>query len=241
MGAVAMELDTAAFQTDAFAAARTGRRGAFQPQHLKYICTAIDFALFGAAIATATAWVGAAPHDLYRLAQVFVGALLLTVFSGCCRIFQAHDPLTLIRSSGSVHLMRAVTCFGAPPLLALLVCMPFLGSADPVVHGFITWLKYLAVISLAFGTLSRAVFLLVYPRASDRIFTPQRIAIVGSGETARRMMRWVRLTAPGLVEIVGVFDDRNRQRVAGSDVAGHIRGNTADLIELISARRSTRS
>jgi Undecaprenyl-phosphate glucose phosphotransferase len=64
------------------------------------------------------------------------------------------------------------------------------------------------------------------------LFTPQRIAVVGSGESAARLIRWVELTAPGLFEIIGVFDDRDSRRTVSSSVAHKIRGNTTDLIEL---------
>jgi len=47
------------------------------------------------------------------------------------------------------------------------------------------------------------------PRLARSLFTPRRIAVVGSGESAARLIRWVELTAPGLFEIIGCSTDRD--------------------------------
>jgi Undecaprenyl-phosphate glucose phosphotransferase len=56
--------------------------------------------------------------------------------------------------------------------------------------------------------------------------------VVGSGEAARRLINWIEVTAPQMVQVIGVFDDRGRDRTSGSELAGRLRGDTADLIRL---------
>jgi Undecaprenyl-phosphate glucose phosphotransferase len=208
----------------------------FQPQHLAYLSWLFDLVLFAAAGLSAAFWpdtgTGTSAGSLYRLSQVLTASLLLIAFLTGCRLGKLHDPLNLVRATPLRHVLKASLCFGVPPLLALAICLPYLGNAETEVHDFLLWISRFALLGVLFAVLSRIAFFLALPLISVRILTPQRIAIVGAGESARRLIGWLEATSPNLFTIVGVFDDRDRERTARSGVAGLIRGNTTELIEL---------
>jgi Undecaprenyl-phosphate glucose phosphotransferase len=217
---------------------RREQRGLLQPQQLRYLSIALDLLLFCGA-----GWLAAwrapasdlsyiAPSELYGLSQFLASALFLVLFLGLCHVTRAQSVSVLFRDPAPAQLVRALVCYGAPPFLALLACLPFYGTSDPAVQHFIGWLKWFAVTAAAAGFLSRAAFVLAYSRLSSWMCAPQRIAVVGSGEAARRMIQWVKNSSDGVVEIVGVFDDRVAKRSSEPGVSEQVRGNTSDLIEL---------
>jgi Undecaprenyl-phosphate glucose phosphotransferase len=108
----------------------------------------------------------------------------------------------------------------------------FIRSGETEVHHLISWLLWFEVIGVAATIAAHSFFQLVRPMLSGRTLARQRIAVIGSGESAARLIEWVELTAPGLFEMIGVFDDRDGRRTRNSSVAHQIRGNTADLVEV---------
>jgi Undecaprenyl-phosphate glucose phosphotransferase len=227
-----MELDSLALRADSAPATKRHPGTGLQPQHLAMISTGIDFVLFLGAAALSASWTVPAFHGLYSLAQVLATALLLVIFLTACRVTKVHRPGVLMLDSAIAHLAKATTAFGLPPLLALAVSLPFFASADPSVQSFLAWLKTFLVAAVGFAFASRGVFFLVFPRVTARMISPQRVAIIGSGKAARRMVDWLEASTPRLISIIGVFDDRGHDRTASTDVAAYIRGNTHDLIEL---------
>jgi len=226
-----MELDSTTVETAGVTLADGRRRGGIQPQHLGYLGVTVDLLLFAAAIMLAAWSMGPASSDLYRLARIFAGTLLLVLFPALCLLGRIHDPRTLARVSISGYFLRTIACFSLPPLFALAVCTPFFSGLDPETRRLITWLEYTAAAAATFAVLSRIALFAVMPAAQGRLVAPQRIAVVGSGESARRLIRWIEATSPRLVRVMGVFDDRDRKRTSDSEVAALIRGNIADLIE----------
>jgi Undecaprenyl-phosphate glucose phosphotransferase len=207
------------------------RWAGLRPQHLASIAIVVDSILFLAAGLIAAARVAAAPSSFFVLAEVLTTALLALLFVIFCRIARLHDPLLLWRDRFTEQLVRAMVCFGAPAIAALLIALPFSNPADAATHHFIGWLRWFAALSLGFAVASRLLVLPLWPRAMARVFVPQRVAVVGSGEPAKRLIQWIEQTAPQLVDIVGVFDDRGPDRTSGSEIADMVLGPTANLIE----------
>jgi Undecaprenyl-phosphate glucose phosphotransferase len=159
-------------------------------------------------------------------------ALLYVLFGVCCHLAKLHDPQTLTGKSPIAHSLKATLCFGAPPAAALLLSLPFMTADDDAVQAFVIWLSYFALAAVALALLSRALFHVMFAAFNGILFVPQRIAIVGSSETSRRLIRWIQATNPHSVQVVGIFDDRSRRRLGEPEAAGPVSGSTADLIAL---------
>jgi Undecaprenyl-phosphate glucose phosphotransferase len=61
--------------------------------------------------------------------------------------------------------------------------------------------------------------------------TGHRVAVVGSGEPAQRLIEWLHANAADIVRVVGVFDDRRGREPDRVGLSGLIRGTTQDLID----------
>jgi Undecaprenyl-phosphate glucose phosphotransferase len=228
-----MELNNPAVHAGHFGRTPTaGRVRGFSPQNVRLLGVAIDFSLFVLAIVAVAVWMGNDPTDLYRVAQIFIGALLMALFSGACLLARLHEPRVLARNSVATHFLKAAACFAVPPAVTMLVCTPFVGHGDPNVDRLAAWLGYSTVAAGAMAIGTRAILFGGLASASRRLVVAQRVAVVGSGETAARLIRWLEVTEPRLVEVIGVFDDRRRDRLADGNLAALLRGSTADLIEL---------
>jgi Undecaprenyl-phosphate glucose phosphotransferase len=228
-----MDLNNPAVHAGQFGRTTAGSRvRGFSPQNVRFLGVGIDFSLFVIAIVAVALWMGPEPTDLYRVAQIFIGALLMAMFAVACLWTRLHEPRVLERMPIAAHFLKAVICFGAPPAITMLVCTPFVGHGDPNVDRLATWLGYAAITAAAIAILSRGVLLGGLAGASRRLVAAQRIAVVGSGESAGRLISWLEFTEPRLVEVVGIFDDRSRDRIAENALAPKVLGNTTDLIEL---------
>jgi len=227
-----MELNNSTVHAAApFGSTTAGPVRGFSPQSVRFLGVGVDFSLFVAAIVAVAIWMGPEPTELYRVAQIFIGALLMAIFATICLVTRLHEPRVLARMSAAAHFLKAAVCFGAPPAMTLLICAPFIGHNDPSVDRLAAWLGYAAVTATAVAIFSRAALLGGLAGASKRLISAQRVAVVGSGESAARLIRWLEATEPRLVEVIGVFDDRGRDRIADHKLAQMIRGNTIDLIE----------
>jgi putative colanic acid biosynthesis UDP-glucose lipid carrier transferase len=211
-----------------------GRESAslIQPQQIGYLSTLIDLGLFvGSGV---VAWVksGMPASDFAHLAVLAVMALVSVVFLGICRALRVHDPLTLLNATGLARIPRNALCAALPVLIPLAMSLPLLGSKDPLAEHFIAWLSWFVMLSTASSVAAHSVFQAIRPVLRQSILARQRIAVVGSGESAARLIHWIDSTAPGMFEVIGVFDDRDSRRTLESPVANKICGNTGDLIEL---------
>jgi Undecaprenyl-phosphate glucose phosphotransferase len=213
-------------------ASTPGSAGRLQPQQLGYVSLILDLGLFFGAGA-ASWWVAhVASADIYRLMALGITGMACIVFLGICRLLRVHDPLLLLQGTALSRLPRMIVCAGLPLLVPLVTSLLFIRSSETEVHRLISWLLWFELIDVAAMIAAHGFFQLVRPILSGRILARQRLAIIGSGESAARLIKWVELTAPGLFEIIGVFDDRDNRRTLGSSVAHQIRGSTADLIEV---------
>jgi putative colanic acid biosynthesis UDP-glucose lipid carrier transferase len=228
-----MDLNNTAVHAGNFGRTTAGSRvRGFSPQNVRLLGVGIDFSLFVIATVGVALWMGQEPTALYRVAQIFIGALLVAMFAAGCLLARLHEPRVLARATVSTHFLKAIACFSAPPALTMLVCAPFVGHGDANVDRLAAWLGYAAVTAAAVAILSRTVLLGGLAGASRKLVVAQRVAVVGSGEAASRLLRWLEVTEPGLVEVIGIFDDRSRDRLAENVLAPLVRGSTADLIEL---------
>jgi Undecaprenyl-phosphate glucose phosphotransferase len=90
------------------------------------------------------------------------------------------------------------------------------------------WVMFLAI---AFVILHTSItYVLRYWRNKGVLV--QKIAIVGAGKHADLLMNWLKLAHPHLIEIVGVFEDRNGERAAELPLRHLVRGTIDDLLDL---------
>jgi Undecaprenyl-phosphate glucose phosphotransferase len=210
----------------------TGTNARIQPQQLGYLSLVADVALYVGSGVAAWIWLDPTPSDMFKLMALTTLALTFVIFTACCRAFKIHDPLALLHAGALPSMAKVIVSAGLPALIPLLVSLPLAKSNDVAVHDFIRWLLTFELLAVSTVAAAHGVFHAARPHLARTVFTPRRIAVVGSGESAARLIRWVELTAPGLFEIIGVFDDRDSKRTVSSSVAHKIRGNTTDLIEL---------
>ena len=210
----------------------TGTVARIQPQQLGYLSLVVDVVLYVGAGIAAWIWLDPLPSDMFKLMALTTLALTFVIFTACCRAFKTHDPLVLLHSGAPSSMAKVIVSAGLPALIPLLISFPLAKSNDAAVRDFIGWLFVFELLAVSAVTAAHGAFHAARPRLARSLFTPRRIAVVGSGESAARLIRWVELTAPGLFEIIGVFDDRDSRRTVSSSVAHKIRGNTTDLIEL---------
>jgi len=128
--------------------------------------------------------------------------------------------------------LRATGCYALPPLATLLVALPALRGQDPVVTDFVLWLATFTVAAAVLAIGSRQTFALALPALRAGVLAPRRIAVVGSGEAAARVIHQMATIAPELFQLVGVFDDRGGDRRSSSAVASLVRGDTVALTGL---------
>lgn len=224
--------DTVAGSASPFSGSAAGRVRGFSPQNVRFLGAGIDFSLFVIAVIGVAAWMGPSQTGLYRVAEIFIGALLMAMFAALCLLTRLHEPRVVARMSATLHFVKALVCFGVPPAVTLLVCIPFVGNGDPSVDRLANWLGYATLSTASIAILSRAALFGGFSGASRRLVAAQRVAVVGSGESANRLLNWLEVSDFGLVEVVGVFDDRSRDRLVDSALGQLVCGNTADLIEL---------
>jgi Undecaprenyl-phosphate glucose phosphotransferase len=212
------------------ASARRSVRGGLQPQQVSYLSLLIDFVLFAAA--GAIAWATTVDGTSLAIEAASSFAQMLVVFLICCRVAKLHDPLQLLHMSALERLPRVALCAGLPAAIPLATTLPFMMAGATEVSGFVSWLLVFEAAAVGLALTAHGFFDAMKPVLSKRILARQRIAVVGAGESAARLIRWIERTAPGMAEIIGVFDDRDRERIGASTLAHQVRGNTADLIEL---------
>jgi Undecaprenyl-phosphate glucose phosphotransferase len=244
-----MELHGTTLRMDIEARPSLRRLLGLQPQHLGYLSLLFDAGLFVAGGVGAAVWLrlGHLQHalgpeatpqirlfegDMFDLAQILCGTLLLLIFLGCCRYARLHEPLILLRETGWKAALRAISCYAFPPLATLLVALPALRGQDPLVAEFVVWLATFTGASAALAIGSRQAFRVLLPALRAGVLAPRRIAVVGSGEAAARVIRQMETIAPELFHLVGVFDDRGGDRRSSSSVASLVRGDTATLTGL---------
>jgi Undecaprenyl-phosphate glucose phosphotransferase len=151
-------------------------------------------------------------------------------FFAASRACDLHDGLKIVRRSWVAQLLLGLTCVAGPILALLLICR-ILNWGAPSGQPVIAWLTAWAIASGA-GALGLQILARpVVQRWRQTSLTGHRVAIVGSGEPAQRLVAWLEANARDVVQVVGVFDDRRGQGPDRVGLAHLICGTTADLIE----------
>lgn len=125
-----------------------------------------------------------------------------------------------------------------PVLSVMIISYILLTIVEPDTNGLMGGLgikEFLWLWSLVFLAVSvtySAVITFILRRCRARGILVQTVAIVGAGEHAEHLIKWLNLTHPDLIEIVGIFDDRGGNRAAVLPLGHLIRGTIDDLIYL---------
>ena len=167
-------------------------------------------------------------------ATVEVGLALClggVLFFAVGRALDAHDGVALVRRSMLLQLLVVFANFAGPTLALFAIC-GLLGWGMP--WRTATTLHWLLAWGTASTTTALGVHLLARP-VVNRWRTAQlavhRVAIVGSGEPARRLVEWIEANARDVVEVVGLFDDRRGSTPDRVALSHLVLGTTDDLIE----------
>jgi Undecaprenyl-phosphate glucose phosphotransferase len=167
---------------------------------------------------------------MITLQSGFALCLAIAFFFAAARALDIHDGLKIMRRAMPAQVALGLICVAAPVAALLLIARILTGGApeaQPVLAWLLAWLAWSGGGALALQILARPVV----QRWREASLTGHRVAIVGSGEPAQRLVNWLEANARDVVQVVGLFDDR---RGRGQDRVGlsHlICGTTDDLIE----------
>jgi Undecaprenyl-phosphate glucose phosphotransferase len=153
------------------------------------------------------------------------------LFFGLCRLFDAHDGLKMIRRSTVVQLLVTLATMAGPVAGVYLICsvlsLQITWHGEPVLRWLLAW-------GIASGGGALAFHAMAHPmlrRWRQVALTGHRVAIVGSGEPAQRLIEWLRANADDIVQVVGVFDDRRGREPDRVGLSHLVRGTTSDLVD----------
>jgi exopolysaccharide biosynthesis polyprenyl glycosylphosphotransferase len=157
-----------------------------------------------------------------------LGAVL---FFAVARWLGAHDGVALVRRSALAQVF-VVFIYFAGPIVALFTLCSLLNWGESwrsatTLHWLLAWGTASTTAALGVHLLSRPVV----NRWRTAHLVSHRVAIVGSGEPARRLVEWIEANAHDVVEVVGLFDDRRGSAPDRVALSHLVRGTTDDLIE----------
>jgi Undecaprenyl-phosphate glucose phosphotransferase len=156
--------------------------------------------------------------------------LAIAFFFAASRAFEIHDGLKIMRRSMPVQLALSFICVAGPVAALLLICRVLTDAAptaQPVGSWLLAWAAWSGGGALALQILARPVV----QRWRHASLAGHRVAIVGSGEPAQRLVDWLEANARDVVRVVGLFDDRRGRAPDRVGLSHLICGTTGDLIE----------
>jgi Undecaprenyl-phosphate glucose phosphotransferase len=182
-------------------------------------------------LATLLQPVGAAAPDLTWVvlsAAMFASFLLYDKGFGALAVRAGHADL--VRSHG-VRLLRLCAV-----LLALGAASQTLADLAPV------WVATSVATTALLSALTRVAMVRYLRRLALRGALREAVAVVGAGPVADRFVQALLESQPHGTELLGIFDDDATTSAPpapglAGDVAGHVTGNVAALIELARSRR----
>jgi Undecaprenyl-phosphate glucose phosphotransferase len=164
--------------------------------------------------------------------SAFVAATILIFFALLTRA-RLPGVDEFVRQSGSRRVIEAMPVTLWPFCLTLALTFAFLPPASGADRGiFIRWQWIWASAALLATASNRVIVSLLVRRWQARGALMRRIAIVGHGDLGERLDQWLRVSYADTIELVGVFDDRERSRSPFPRLQQLVRGTTDDLIEL---------
>ena len=130
------------------------------------------------------------------------------LFFAVARRLAAQDGVALVRRSALAQLF-VVFIYFAGPIVALFTLCSLLNWGESwrsatTLHWLLAWGTASTTAALSVHLLSRPVV----NRWRAAHLVSHRVAIVGSGEPARRLVEWIEANDHDVVEVVGLFDDR---------------------------------
>jgi Undecaprenyl-phosphate glucose phosphotransferase len=152
-------------------------------------------------------------------------------FFALSRSMDAHDGVKIVRRSAALQLLTVLAYMAGPMAALLLICSVLSWGnpwhSQPILGWLLSWGFTSGAAALTVHAASRPLL----RRWRDASLTGHRVAIVGSGEPARRLVDWLQANAADIVEVVGIFDDRRGREPDRVGLSHLICGTTGDLIE----------
>jgi putative colanic acid biosynthesis UDP-glucose lipid carrier transferase len=198
---------------------------------VSFLVAAYDLLILLAAGSLAFALIPTLAAAPYRMTAAAL-ALAICCGWGWLRSFWRYSIDRFVAQSLATRLAMVIAgaalVFGVPALLEWAVA----GPKDPLLR----WLEVWCAMALggAIGLRVALDFVMRAWRAEGSL--KQTVAIVGGGDLAARLVQWLETTCADTIEIVGLFDDRQRPG-APRLLPSTFGGTTDDLIEL--AQRET--
>src|SRR5262249_43620311 len=152
--------------------------------------------------------------------------LAIVFFFAAARTVDLHDGLKIMRRAMPAQIVLSLICVAGPVLALLAICRILNGGAPearPVMIWLLLWAGWSGGGAVALQIRARPV--VQHWRAVS--LTGHRVAIVGSGEPAQRLVEWLEANARDVVQVVGLFDDRRGPDRVG--LSHLICGTTEDL------------
>jgi Undecaprenyl-phosphate glucose phosphotransferase len=119
-----------------------------------------------------------------------------------------------------------------PFVVSLAVVMALLPSGDALRAGLTHWLALWAMGAVAGICTVRLALSGLISRWRSRGRLKQAVAIFGTGDLAERLLQRLQASSPDAIELVGVFDDRSRRRIASPALRSLAVGTSDDLVAL---------
>jgi Undecaprenyl-phosphate glucose phosphotransferase len=155
----------------------------------------------------------------------------IAFFFALCRALNAHDGIKIVRRSAAMQLLTAVGYMVGPIaalfLISIILTWRVPGQSEPMLHWLVSWAAWTAAGTVTLHLGARPLV----QRWRSASLTGHRIAIVGSGEPARRLVEWLESNAADIVQVVGIFDDRRGREPDRVGLSHMICGTTNDLID----------
>ncbi len=154
----------------------------------------------------------------------------IAFFFAAARAFEIHDGLKIMRRAMLVQIALSLICVAGPVAALSLICRVLTGAAptaQPVTAWLLVWAVWSSAAAIALQILARPVV----QRLRQASLAGHRVAIVGSGEPAQRLVNWLEANAGDVVRVVGLFDDRRGREPERVGLSHLICGTTGDLIE----------
>ena len=212
-------------------AAGASPRFHIEPPILGLLFLTLDFALFavpGLVIANRDGLLAAGGGATVQTGLTL--CLGMAFFFAVARTLDTHDGLKIIRRSMVGQIVLGVIGVAGPVVALLLICRFLTGIAPtsrPLTPWLLAWAAWSGGGAFALQLLARSVV----QRWRHASLTGHRVAIVGSGEPAQRLVKWLEANANDVVQVVGLFDDRRGGSPDRVGLSHLICGTTNDLIE----------
>lgn len=155
----------------------------------------------------------------------------IAFFFALCRALHAHDGIKIVRRSAPLQLLTAIGYMVGPIAALFIICgiltWDMVWTSQSVLHWLLTWGAWTGAGTIILHLGTRPIL----QRWRSASQTGHRIAIVGSGEPARRLVEWLENNAADIVQVVGVFDDRRGREPDRVGLSHMVCGTTNDLID----------